>query len=314
MRSRSFNETLRSDRPVLAEGSVYELLRRDARIRFDPCIAHAGLIYDDAARLLLARVHGAYLDIARESELPLLAFADTWRASAARVASSAFRGRRVNRDNVEFLRDLASASGAGVLVGALTGPRGDAYRPQEAPSADEAMLYHEPQIAELAAARPDVIVAATLPSFEEARGIAALLARSGIDWMLSFVVRPSGVLLDGTPLQKAIEEIDGSVTGPPAGYSINCVHPEIARQALAHVSAPARGRIVLFQGNTSARTPEELDNLPHVDSADPEAFAASVVALMRETSIRVAGGCCGTDETHLRALGRALGSGHAPSP
>ncbi|MGZ8869355.1 MAG: homocysteine S-methyltransferase family protein, partial [Thermoanaerobaculia bacterium] len=95
---------------MLTEGSVYELLRRDPRIVFDPHIAHAGLIYDDASRALLAGVHAAYIEIARERGLPIIAFADTWRASAARIAISAFRGRAVNRDNLEFLRGVAGES------------------------------------------------------------------------------------------------------------------------------------------------------------------------------------------------------------
>ncbi|MGZ5474225.1 MAG: homocysteine S-methyltransferase family protein, partial [Thermoanaerobaculia bacterium] len=73
--------------PVLTEGSVYEILRRDPRVRFDPHIAHAGLIYDDHAREVLADIHRRYLDIARSHGLPFLAFTDTWRASGERIAA-----------------------------------------------------------------------------------------------------------------------------------------------------------------------------------------------------------------------------------
>lgn len=281
---------------------MFELLRRDPRIRFDPHIAHAGLIYDEVARALLSEVHAEYIEIARRCGLPIIVFADTWRASAERVASSPFRGRNVNGDNVEFLRAIARSSGARTFVGALTGPRGDAYRPEEAPSSAEAVRYHAPQIGELTRAGAEIIIAATLPSFEEAKGIATLLSATATPWMLSFVVRPTAVLLDGTPLEDAILEIDAATSPPPVGFSINCVHPEIARQALAQLSGQARRRIIAFQGNTSARTPEELDNLSEIDRAEAEPFARSVASLMEESSIRIVGGCCGTDTEHMRAL------------
>lgn len=291
---------------VLTEGSVYELLRRDPRIEFDPHIAHAGLIYDDTSRALLSGVHAAYIEIARKRGLPIIAFADTWRASAARIAMSAFRGRAVNRDNLEFLGGIAEKSEARVFVGALTGPRGDAYRPEEAPSRVEAMRDHAAQIGELSDAGAEIIIAATLPAFEEARGIATVLAGTGRLWMLSFVVRPSGVILDGTPLEDAVREIDASATKPPVGFSINCVHPEIARQALSRLSPEVRSRFIAFQGNASARTPEELDNLPHVDRSEVGAFAASMRLLVRESSMRIVGGCCGTDVEHMRAVAEGV--------
>jgi homocysteine S-methyltransferase len=287
---------------VLTEGSVYELLRRDPRIEFDPHIAHAGLIYDDASRAVLADVHAAYIEIARERGLPIIAFADTWRASAARIAMSPFRGRAVNRDNIEFLRGVAAESSARVFFGALIGPRGDAYRPEEAPSMAEAIRDHAAQIDDLSEAGAEIIIAATLPSFGEARGIATLLARTEKPWMLSFVVRPAGVILDGTPLENAVREIDASVPKAPIGYSINCVHPDIARQSLSRLSPEIGARFIAFQGNASARTPEELDNLPHVDRSDAPAFAASMQSLVRGSSMRIVGGCCGTDVEHMRAV------------
>lgn len=292
---------------VLSEGSVYELLRRDERIRFDPHIAHAGLLYDESSRGLLAGVHRTYIEVARRHALPLVVFADTWRASGERVAASPFRGRAVNRDNVEFLRGIAAAeSGHRVWVGALTGPSCDAYRPDEAPSTTEAVRYHAFQVAELAGANVDLLMAATLPSFAEAKGIAQLMTRTGVPWMLSFVVRPEGLLLDGTTLADAIREIDDSSLAPPLGYSINCVHPEIAMRALSTLPPDVASRVIAFQGNTSKLPPEEIDGLAEIDSADPRAFAASIVTLVRDTRVCLIGGCCGTDERHMESVARAL--------
>jgi homocysteine S-methyltransferase len=291
--------------PILAEGSVYELLRRDPRVSFDPEVAHAGLVYDDVSRGLLAAIHGEYLAIASRAGLPVIAFADTWRASAERIGRSRFAGADVNGDNARFLRGVVTACGSTALVGAYTGPRGDAYKPAEAPSRDEAMRIHAPQIAALEAAGVDLVIAATLPSLEEARGIAALLSKGSAPWMLSFVVRRDGRLLDGTPLADAVARIDDEVWRPPAGYSINCVHPSVFSDALRRADTAA-ARVVALQANASALPPEALDGAEAVEGDGPEPWADAMIAAMRGSSLRIAGGCCGTSPAHIGALADRL--------
>ncbi len=283
---------------LLAEGSVYELLRRDARIEFDPFIAHAGLIYDAPSRAILADVHRAYVEAAERHSLPILIQTDTWRASAERIELSRFRGMAVNRDNVEFLREMA---GPDVYVGAITGPRGDAYRPAEALSADEALRYHAPQIEDLGECELDLITAATLPSLAEAKGIALLLSQTRVPWMLSFVIRAGGTLLDGTPLGDAIRSIDDVTGGSALGFAVNCAH--------ASVVTPLP-RLIAFQGNTSRLSPEELDGIATVDAESPDAFAAAVARL----PLRILGGCCGSGPAHIEALAARLQPGAPQLP
>lgn len=286
---------------VLTEGSVYEILRRDPRIAFDEHIAHAGLIYDEHAREVLADVHRRYLAIAQRHALPFLAWTDTWRASGERIARSRFRDRNVNRDNVDFLRDLL-AGAPRTFLGGLTGPHGDAYRPGEAPELAEALHVHASQIEQLAASGVDLLMAATLPASGEAKAIAHLMSRSGVPWMLSFVVRDEGTLLDGTPFGDAIAAIDDATAAPALGYSINCVHPSIAQRALSTMSADARRRVVAFQGNTTTLSPEEIDGAAEIDTVEPRAFAEAVAGLRASSEICVLGGCCGTDERHMNAV------------
>lgn len=299
---RSLPALIGSGEVILTEGSVYELLRRDRRIVFDPQIAHAGLIYDDDSRRVLESVHRGYLAIAGSHGLPMLLLTDTWRASRARIAASRFRDRNVNADNVAFLRDLAGNA----FVGALTGPKGDAYRPQEAPSEEHAAEYHAAQIEELAGAGADLLMAATLPALPEARGIARRMSGIGRAWMLSFVVRPDGRLLDGTPLCDAIHAIDDGMPFPPLGYSINCVHASIAGKALATLPAETQRRVIAVQANTSRRTPEELDGLEELDCETPAGFAAAAAEVVRRTSVRMIGGCCGSGQEHIEALAQEL--------
>lgn len=284
---------------MLTEGSVYELLRRDARIRFDPQIAHAGLIYDPAARTILGDVHRSYFEIARQQALPQLAFTDTWRASAARVAASSFVGRAVNHDNVEFLREVADASGGEVFIAGMSGPRGDGYQAAGTPSRDEAATVHRPQIEELAASPVDVLFAATLPALDEALGIGDVMASTGLPWIVSFVVRPDARLLDGTLLADAIRALD-AITPPPLGVSLNCVHPSVAAAALTLLGPETAARIIAFQGNSAALAPEELDGSEELLGDDAAQFGNALIPLL--ASVPIVGGCCGTDVSHIAAV------------
>lgn len=292
--------------PILAEGSIYELLRRDPRVEFDPHVAHAGLIYRTETRRLLAETHLAYADIAARHALPLLALTDTWRASEIRVAASRFQGRSVNADNVAFLRELLS--GREAFIAGLTGPAGDAYQPEEAPSYAQAIGYHTAQVRELAEAGADLLYASTLPNSVEAQAIGALMAETGIPWTLSFVVRSDGKVLDGVPLADVIRKIDDAMTAPPIGYAINCVHSSTASAALALLPAALAPRIIAFQGNASRLSPEELDGRSEIDSEPAADYARGVVELLRGIDVPIAGGCCGTSPSHLEVLASHLAS------
>ncbi len=60
--------------------------------------------------------------------------------------------------------------------------------------------------------------------------------------------------------------------------------------------------------NTSALNPQELDNSASLVEEEPETFGQSVAALHQELSMKILGGCCGTDNRHIRCLAKRLGS------
>ena len=301
-------ERLLADTPMLGEGSLYERLRREPAVRFDDDIAHATLVYDDAARAVLERTHREYLDIGQAHGLPMLTTADTWRANRERQDRSPFRAHPVNGDNVRFLQQLRASYGAAaapIMIGGSIGPRGDAYRPEEALDRETAAAFHAAQVAALAEAGPDYLIANTLPALSEAHGIADAFAATGLPYILSFVVRPDGTVLDGTPLRRAIERIDAATDTPPAGYGINCVHPSVLVDALAGAGDAAR-RVVYYQANASALSPDELDGRDELDADEPEALAAAMHDVGARFGIRALGGCCGTGTEHIAALARRV--------
>ena len=297
------HELLKTRELILTDGSMYELLRRSPDVEFDAHIAHSGLIYNPDWAQVLERVLRDYIEVAVARQLPMLATTPTWRANHERIEASAFSTRAVNRDNVRFLRAIIDSYGdasAEILLGGDIGPKGDAYKPGEAPDTQEAVAFHRYQIEDLVTGGVDFLKASTLPALPEAIGIAQVMAQTELPYLLSFVIEKSGCLLDGTPLTEAIRRIDDAAVQAAPYYAVNCVHPTVLQQALDH-NPDIAGRIIGFNGNTSARTVEELDGLEELDVEAPDSFALANKPLL-QYGVRVMGGCCGTNPAHIHAI------------
>lgn len=282
---------------VLTEGAVVERLRRDPRVELDPHVAHAAFPGDPATAAVLGGVYREYLDIGSAARVPMLCTTPTWRANPERARLGGFDCRDLNMRAVRFVVAIREEY-EGAWVGALMGCRGDAYRPEVALGRAEAARFHAVQVAALAEARPDFLLAATMPEASEAAGMAEAMSRAGLPYIVSFIIGREGCLLDGTPVAEAIRRIDAEVSPAPLAYFVNCVHP-----SAMHVRHP---RLVGFQGNTSRKPPHELDGLPELDTEDPGEFARAVLELGGRCGLRVLGGCCGTDARHIRAIARGL--------
>ena len=297
---------------IIGEGAVIERLRRNIDLELDPFLVNSAFIYEEAKRTALETICRQYLDIGCEFGLPLLMSTPTWRASRERIDAAGYSGVDVNGDNVQFLDALRKSYGGyaqEVIICGLMSCRGDAYNPAEALGVDEALEFHAWQAGRLSSAEVDFILAATLPTISEATGLAMALAATAKPYMLSFVVRPEGTLLDGTPLKSAIAAIDAAVTPRPLAYLINCTHVSFAASALMHEtnsSTLVRHRIIGLLANTAALSPEELNDSSSLVEEDPEIFGQSLAALQRELGLKILGGCCGTDDRHIRALAAQL--------
>ena len=305
-----YETNMQSDGFVLGQGSMYERLRRSDAVVLDEYIFHASLVYEDHSRRVLREVFREYLDIGQHYRLPMVATTPTWRASRERIAHSRFNGMPVNRDASQLLLEIRAEYGPNahpIWIGGTSGPKGDGYRPEEAPSADDAEKYHRTQILELADSGVDFLIAKTLPSSREAMGIARCLADTGLPYILSFVIRHDGTILDGTPLHEAINRIDNEAPLPPANYNVNCVHASVFAAALTVTRScdpKAADRITGLDANTSAKTPEELDGLAELDTEAPFDFGANLWPLHSDGGTVYLGGCCGTSTKHIEALAR----------
>jgi homocysteine S-methyltransferase len=312
MNHSSFAELLQNSPCILGEGAVIERLRRSADLELDPYLVNSAFIYEEQKRTALETICRQYLSIGQRFGLPLLMSTPTWRASRERIDAAGFAGIDVNGDNARYLDALRRSYGAyaeKVVICGLMSCRGDAYNPAEALTVGEAENFHAWQAARLSDAGVDFLLAATLPALSEATGLAKALAATGTPYMISFVARAEGTLLDGTPLNDAITAIDAAAIPRPAGYLINCSHASFARGALMHQtnsSTLVRQRMIGLLANTAALSPEELNNSTSLVEEDPETFGRSVAGLGRELGLKILGGCCGTDDRHIRALAAQL--------
>lgn len=300
------NDVLNSQEFILAEGAVLERVFREYQLEMPEHILHAGLIYNEAGRNALRTIYKEYMDIGNKYNFPLINFTPTWRANEQRVNIQGL-SKNVNADCVSFLSEIRAEYGdyaKNIFIGGLIGCKGDAYKPQEALSAKEAYEFHKYQVSQLSQGGADFLIAETLPAITEAIGIANLMAETGKNYIMSFVIRPDGILLDGTSLHEAIQIIDFSISPKPLCYMVNCVHPTILERALIkhNGSTLVKERLLGIQANTSSKSPEELDGIIELQAEDINIFANSMVNLYELFGIKILGGCCGTNTTHIQIL------------
>jgi len=292
---------------VVAEGAIIERLRREFNFELDPYIAHAGYVYDSAKKRTLKSIYKQYIDITRENGSPIILCTPTWRASEERLKQAQIFDRDVNLDCCQFLMELRNEYekyAEKIFIGGVIGCNGDAYTPEEALNTADAENFHSYQIERLANAGVDFLIAETLPAVSEAIGIAKVMAVFNKPYMIGFVIRDNGTLLDGTPLYKAIALLDDEVEQRPVGYIVNCVHPINFKKAILNPinSSLKMERIIGLLGNTSTKSPEELEDATTLQSEEPEVWAEYMIALNREFEIKILGGCCGTNNHHIQSL------------
>jgi homocysteine S-methyltransferase len=296
---------------ILGEGAVIERLRRGG-FELDPNVVNSAFIYGDDSRAAIEKIYREYMDIGSEFDLPLVVSTPTWRASRERIEAAGFGGRDMNGDNYRFLDAMRTGYGPygrKVAICGLMSCRGNAYNPAEALEAEQACSFHAWQAERLAAAGVDFLLAATLPALGEAIGLATAIARTGIPYIVSFVVRREGTLLDGTPLNRALAAVERAASPGPFAFMANCTHATFLQHALEHPknsSDHVRERIVGIFANTAALAPEELDNSDHLVEEEPEIFGRTVAGLHSRFGLKILGGCCGTDDRHIRCLAQRL--------
>lgn len=272
-----------------------------------PHFASFAMVDDAKGRAELTSYYEAYLAIARDYGCGFILDTPTWRANpdwAEKLGYDIAALRRLNIRSVEYIAELRrkwQKPGVRILLNGVIGPRGDAYK-QGRMDAAEARDYHAHQIKAFAETEVDMATALTLNTAEEAIGIVLACKAAGLPVVISFTVETDGRLANGMSLREAIEATDLATGEAAAYYMVNCAHPVHFEPALER-GEPWVMRIGGVRANASTKSHAELDESIELDIGDPKDLGRRYRSLAaRYPSMRVFGGCCGTDHRHLTAI------------
>ncbi|HDP23963.1 MAG TPA: methionine synthase [Deltaproteobacteria bacterium] len=208
---------------------------------------------------------------------------------------------QVSEINMRGVDISKKAAGSRAYVFASMGPSGKLLVTRDVTEADLKAAFEE-QARALSQAGPDAIVVETMMDLAEARIAAEAAVPTGLP-VIACLVFDSGkgkdrTMMGNTP-EDAVEVLSGvgvDGIGANCGQGIEGFIP-ICRRMRAATDLP-----IWMKAN--AGLPERVDG-QIVYRTTPEEYAAYIPELVRSGATFV-GGCCGTDEAFIRAMGTAL--------
>lgn len=308
----SFTVCFNSSPFILTEGAIVERLRKEFGIKMDENVVHGGLIYNCKEADILRGIYKEYIDVAVKYNLPIMIMTPTRRANRERISHSIYCEKNLISDNIKFLKDIRNGyqlHKGRIFIGGLMGCKGDAYKYEEALSIEEGHSFHLWQAEQFKGAGVDYLFAGIMPALPEAIGMAKAMEGTSLPYIISFMIRNNGRLLDGTTINDAIKAIDKATEINPLCYMVNCIHPTILNKALSSESNQTvlvKSRLVGIQANASPLSPEELDNCSMLKADEPKQLINSMEELRVHKQIKIFGGCCGTDNRHIEELAKRI--------
>ncbi|UUX50718.1 homocysteine S-methyltransferase family protein [Nisaea acidiphila] len=271
------------------------------------------VLLDEAdARLAMRRYFNEFLGMAEAAGTGYVLDTNSWRAATAwgpKLGKTEGDMLRLAGDAVSFAQEIRGDwqdRVTPILVNGVVGPLGDGYAPDRVPTADEARRMHLPQIEVMSEAGVDMISAITMTNVGEAVGITKAGTECGVPVVISYTVETDGRLPGGESLGSAIGRTDDATGNAPLYYMVNCAHPDHFRHAL-NAGESWIGRIGGIRANASRLSHAELDVAEELDDGNPEEFGdlyAKMSCVL--PSLKVVGGCCGTDHRHVGCVSRHL--------
>ena len=295
---------------IITEGALVERLKSEFDVRFDEFINHAGLLYTNPESL--EALYKEYIEIGQKEDLPIMIMTPTRRVNYESVLQSEFSSKHIIRDSCNFLNGIKSqylGYSQKVLIGGLMGCRGDAYSSEAALSTNEAYKFHRKQAKAFANQKIDYLFAGIMPELNEALGMAKAMSETGLPYIVSFMIRKDGCLIDGVPISDAIQYIDSNVNRKPVCFMTNCVHPGNLLEALNQIinnKDIIRERFKGIQANASTLSPEELNHCGVLQQGNFELMIEEMCRLYFDYGFKIFGGCCGTNNVFINQLSKKL--------
>ncbi len=295
---------------ILTEGAIVERLKNEFNVTLNRHINHAGIIYEGPD--ILSKIYQEYIGIAHKFDIPIMLMTPTRKVNFETIKSSGFDKRDLIIDSCNFLKGIRSQYpnfDDKIFIGGLLGCKGDAYQSADALDVDTSYAFHSLQVSEFTKGNVDFLFAGIMPALTEATGMAKAMAESGLPYIISFMVRKDGFLLDGTSMAEAIKVIDHAVNPQPICYMANCIHPSTLKMALdqeINQNSPYLKRFAGLQANASTLSPEELNNNTVLQVENFDEMVSEICSLIKTNDLKVLGGCCGTNEIFIEKLAVVL--------
>jgi S-methylmethionine-dependent homocysteine/selenocysteine methylase len=295
-------EKLAGGRPLILDGAIgTEILRRDVTwadhqlqkrpevvraIHADYIAAGADVISTNTFQLTRRAFAGHFKDEAHMRHIGAPDLDTRW-ATLLRAAVTL----------ADEARQHAGASRTVAIAGAITTLEW-CFRPDLAPSAEQAEREYREIAQVFADAGADLLLVETVNSIHEALAAARAVHSVGLPFWIAFVPDERGRLFSGESMADAVEAL--APIGPDV-VLVNCAPPADTlaglRKLVPHSTVP-----------TGA--------YPHIGRFDPPEWQFTeeypperYVELARDwidLGARVVGGCCGTTPEHIAALARHL--------
>ena len=294
------------DRLYLTEGGIEtEIMYKDG---FElPHFAMYPLLDDPAATEAMKGIWRRMLTVAAETGWCVVMNGLDYRASPDWAGLLGYTPEELasfQHRSIDFLRDLAREYESDIekiYISGTIGPRGDAYSLNRAITAEDAEEYHSVQLATLREAGVDMAWAMTLNNIPESVGVTRAAKSAGLPVAIGLTLDSTCKLKSGPSLGEAISEIDLQTDAGPEFFGCNCSHPLEFEPALDGGSWQERLRCL--RPNASAMEKIALCKLGHLEDGDPAELGQQMAGFARRLpSMDTFGGCCGTDERHLREI------------
>lgn len=307
---KEFEKTYNKSRIILTEGAIVERLKSEFNVELDSYINHAGLIYSNPE--ILELLYRQYIDIAQEYNLPIMIMTPTRKVNFETIIKSKIPDKSILSDTCSFLnkiRDNYKGFAPNIFIGGLLGCKGDAYSSKDALNIEESYEFHRKQVIQFSEENIDFLFAGIMPEINETLGMARAMADTEIPYIISFMIRKDGCLIDGTSICEAIKIIDNQVNRQPICYMTNCVHPTNLRLALTNERNKNHPQLFRFKGvqaNASNLSPEELNNSKVLKQGDFYDMVNEMELLHKQFDLKILGGCCGTNDKFIDILSKRM--------
>jgi len=273
-----------------------------------PHFAAFPLLENPKYKTVLDDYYKGYMDIAKKHKTGFILESPTWRSNpnwGFKLGYSEKELIEMNKLAIHQLRTLKNSYENdidNILISGCIGPRGDGYKIQDSMTNTEAQKYHNLQITAFKDAGADLVSAITMTYSEEALGVTKAAIANEIPVVISFTVETDGNLPNGESLKNAISKIDKETNCYPLYYMINCAHPSHFVNKIIGNNR-WKNRIKGIRANASCKSHAELDDSTKLDKGNKAELANWYTVLKSHLpNLKVFGGCCGTDVSHIKSI------------